>query len=96
MKIIEGRLDADAELVAARRWYGEGREIAARALGTEVARVIRQMEAAPDRWKRYGRDTLRFFLPNFPFSLIYRERQDAVEIVAFAYHRRRPRYWRGR
>lgn len=77
----------------ARRWYEERSEIAARALGSEVAWAIRQIQETPSRWKRYLRGTRRFFLPNFPFSLIYRERPDVIEVVAFAHHRRRPGYW---
>ena len=80
----------------ARRWYRERSEIAARAFGTEVARAIRQIEEAPRRWKRHLGDTRRVFLPNFLFSVIYREREDNIEIVAFAHHRRRPGYWHDR
>ena len=32
-------------------------------------------------------------LPRFPFSIIYREAGERVEILAVAHHRRRPAYW---
>ncbi|MEY3202539.1 MAG: hypothetical protein RIR70_2089 [Pseudomonadota bacterium] len=32
----------------------------------------------------------------FPFSVIYRAREDEIEVVAIAHHRRRPGFWRGR
>ena len=35
-------------------------------------------------------------LPNFPFSIVYRVHQDAMQVVAVAHHRRRPGYWRDR
>jgi len=38
----------------------------------------------------------RFPLNDFPFFLIYRERDDHLEIVALAHTSRKPYYWRGR
>jgi toxin ParE1/3/4 len=38
----------------------------------------------------------RFPLEHFPFFLIYRERGDALEIVALAHKSRKPNYWRPR
>ena len=57
---------------------------------------MREICNAPERWKRADYGTRRFMLPNFPFSIVYRVQQDAVEVVAVAHHRRRPGYWRGR
>ncbi|MDQ3776111.1 MAG: type II toxin-antitoxin system RelE/ParE family toxin [Pseudomonadota bacterium] len=71
-------------------------EIAARAFATEFAWAVREICNAPERWKRADYATRRFMLPNFPFSIVYRVQQDAVEVVAVAHHRRRPGYWRGR
>ena len=38
----------------------------------------------------------RFPLRDFPFFLIYRERDDHLQIVALAHTSRKPNYWRGR
>ena len=32
-------------------------------------------------------------MPRFPFSIIYREASEEVEILAVAHHKRRPAYW---
>lgn len=85
--------DADAELMDAQHWYEQRSDIAARAFGTEVAWAIGQIQDAPGRWKRHLGGTRRLLLPNFPFSIIYREREGAIEVVALAHHRRRPGYW---
>ena len=85
--------DAEVELLESRRWYEERSAITARAFGAEVAWAINQIEAGPRRWKRHLHGTRRFLLPNFPFSVVYREAEGAIEIVAIAHHRQRPGYW---
>ena len=35
----------------------------------------------------------RLVLRRFPYSVVFVEHGDEVRIVAFAYHRRAPRYW---
>ncbi len=93
---VEFHPDAEAELMAARRWYEARSEIAARAFTAEVTQAIRRIREAPSRWKRHLGGTRRSMLPSFPFAVIYRERDDRIEIVAVAHHRRRPGYWIGR
>jgi hypothetical protein len=48
------------------------------------------------RWPRHGRCARRYVVPRFPFSSVYRMREDEVEIIAVAHGRRRPGYWRSR
>lgn len=41
-------------------------------------------------------DIRRALLPGFPFSVMYREVGQVIQILAVAPHRRRPGYWAGR
>ncbi|MGH8467511.1 MAG: type II toxin-antitoxin system RelE/ParE family toxin [Gammaproteobacteria bacterium] len=94
--IVYFHAEAEAEVLEARAWYAERSEIAARAFATEVDWAVREIGSAPERWKRHEYGTRWFMLPNFPFSIVYRVHQDAVQVVAVVHHRRRPGYWRGR
>ena len=47
-----------------------------------------QIEAPPD--------IRRAQMIRFPYTVIYRIKQDAIQILAIAHHRRRPLYWLGR
>ena len=38
----------------------------------------------------------KFILATYPYSLVYEETDDAVEIVAFPHHKQRPGYWKSR
>jgi toxin ParE1/3/4 len=87
---------AAAEVVAAVQWYAERSPIAARAFATELNACVERVREAPDRWPRYGHSTRRYLFPNFPFSLVHRVRNEEIEIIAVAHHRRRPGYWRSR
>ncbi|MGH8557750.1 MAG: type II toxin-antitoxin system RelE/ParE family toxin [Methylococcales bacterium] len=94
--IVHFHSEAEAEVLEARNWYAERSAIAARAFSTEIASSIQKIADAPERWKSYEFGTRRFILPNFPFSIIYRVHENAVQVVAVSHHRRRPGYSRSR
>src|SRR6185437_2059700 len=41
-----------------------------------------------------GMGTRGLFLYRFPFSIIYRDEEASVSVVAIAHHKRRPGYWK--
>ena len=41
-------------------------------------------------------DIRRSRMKRFPFTVIYREFSDSIQILALAHNRRRPQYWLGR
>jgi toxin ParE1/3/4 len=47
----------------------------------------------PKRWPRIYGLFRRYLLHRFPFSAVYIERGDFIEIIAVAHHRRKPGYW---
>ena len=90
--------EARAELRAAALWYDEK----SRGLGAEfvalvdaaLRRIALQPEAAPC-W-RADRAYRVKLVRGFPFSIFFRIRSGAVEVVAVAHQKRRPAYWLGR
>ena len=87
---------AAAEVEAAVQWYAERSPVAARAFAAEVNVCVERVGEAPERWPWYAHGTRRYLFPHFPFSLVYRVRDEEIEIVALAHHRKRPGYWRSR
>jgi plasmid stabilization system protein ParE len=61
-----------------------------------VANAIRRAAASPEHGAPRSRNTRRFLVKGFPFSVIYRASDQEVLIVAIADARRRPEYWAGR
>jgi toxin ParE1/3/4 len=51
---------------------------------------------APERWA-IAKGVRRALVTRFPYALVYREvAEGAVEFIAVAHLRRRPKYWSGR
>lgn len=49
---------------------------------------------SPKQWKiELKPDIRRAPLHRFPFSIIYREKQSIIQVLAVAHNRRRPLYW---
>ena len=88
--------EAFEEAEAAQRWYSERSLVAARAFTAELGHAIEIVSESPERWPRSSANTRRYVFPRFPFSLVYRMKDNVIEIVAVAHHKRRPGYWRHR
>ncbi|MGH9750648.1 MAG: type II toxin-antitoxin system RelE/ParE family toxin [Candidatus Polarisedimenticolia bacterium] len=84
---------AFAEAEGAAIWYRERSPQAEAAFLAELERAIREIGAGSERWPPYLRNTRRYLLHRFPFSVVYRERAGKIEIVAVAHAHRRPGYW---
>lgn len=62
----------------------------------ELDLAIQRVQQAPRRWPAYLGETRRYLPRRFPFSVVFREAADRIEIIAIAHARRRPGYWLGR
>lgn len=96
MTKIEFHPEARLELENARSWYRDRSQLAARSFVAEVLRALRTIAVSPDAWPRTRANERRFVLKRFPYSIIYRTRENEVFITAVAHHRRLPDYWHGR
>jgi toxin ParE1/3/4 len=60
-------------------------------------RAIQKVCEAPGRYAiEHPPDIRRVRLKPFPLTIVFRERNGTVEVLAVAHHRRRPGYWSGR
>lgn len=91
---VELHPEALIEARAAVDWYRERNPSAAAALLAEIDVAINEIAASPERWPGFLHGTRRFLLHRFPFSVVYRIGDDAIQVIAFAHARRRPGYWR--
>ena len=84
------------EAEAAARWYRERSPRAATRFVDEIYQVIDKILDTPQRWPQGLGGTRKVILPCFPFTVVYRESDDAIQILAVAHGRRRPGYWKAR
>jgi plasmid stabilization system protein ParE len=96
MTKIEFHTEAQSELEDAHAWYRERSELAARAFAAEIDYAIRSISRSPDAWPQTRSNEHRFVFRSFPYSIIYRVRQDEIFITAIAHQKRRPGYWSSR
>ena len=74
--------DISSEIKASYNWY----QVQAKGLGDDF---IAELEAAydaiselPETWPKFQREFRRFLLSRFPFSIIYKETNQSIFIVA--------------
>lgn len=88
--------EAEQELTEAEVWYHERSPIAAHAFALEFDHAIRSIAEAPLQWPKGMRGEHRFVLDRFPYTVLYRVRDDHVFVTAVAHQSRRSGYWRHR
>ncbi len=63
----------------------------------EFENAMKRVCEGPHRYPIEGQPDLRRIRMNrFPFTIIYREKDGIVQVLAVAHQRRRPQYWLGR
>ena len=63
----------------------------------EFENAMRLVCASPHRYPiEKEPDVRRVRMKRFPYSVLYRETADVVQVLAIAHYRRRPAYWLGR
>jgi plasmid stabilization system protein ParE len=81
------------EADGARAWYAARNPTVADAFLLELDAAIANIADGPMRWPRIHGRFRRYLLHKFPFSVVYIERRDFIEVIAVAHHRRKPGYW---
>jgi plasmid stabilization system protein ParE len=87
---------AAQEAESAYDWYAARDPNVADAFRDELQHAVEAVARNPLTWPRHAPRTRRYVFPRFPFSLIYRLRDDEPEVIAVAHAKRRPGYWRSR
>jgi plasmid stabilization system protein ParE len=98
MYSVEVHPDVYAELEHSRAWYEERAENLGTEFLVEVDRAIVTVREAPAIWP--FRDDLRrirrYLVHRFPYGVIYRVRDNIIQVITVMHLRRHPDYWRGR
>ena len=90
---LEFHPEAIDETREARSWYRARSLKAEKDFLAELPRAILHVRESPGTWPRFEPEARRFLLHRFPFSVVYRIKGEAVQILALAHGKRRPAYW---
>lgn len=98
MKWVRFTDSASAELADAVRWYEQQRTGLGAELFDAVAHTVDLIRANPEIGAlRAGPVVVRQILVRrFPYIVVYRTREQHIEVVAIAHTSRRPDYWKHR
>jgi toxin ParE1/3/4 len=88
--------EAEQEYLSALAWYNERSAATALDFEAEFQRAVSAVAEAPERWPTYFSRCRRYLLHQFPFSIVYRNLDEAVFVLAVAHGHRRPGYWKKR
>jgi plasmid stabilization system protein ParE len=84
------------EAQAAADWYRKRNDAAANAFLSELDRVIRMIASNPRQWPLFVGGCRRLVFRRFPFSVVYREKAEKIQIIALVHSKRKPGYWTNR
>jgi plasmid stabilization system protein ParE len=87
---------ADEDLTHAAEVYAAADVEIARSFLSELLRVRGLILEAPQRWMKHAEGIHRKRLRRFPFVVIYRIKDDTVQVLAVAHTSRPPSYWKDR
>jgi toxin ParE1/3/4 len=94
--VVELHPAALQDIQEVREWYASRSEMAAAGFFAEVEKALQGIGERPEAWPRFVHGTRRFLLRRYPFSVVYRLKASAIQVVAVAHSKRRPGFWRDR
>ncbi|MBL8182327.1 MAG: type II toxin-antitoxin system RelE/ParE family toxin [Blastocatellia bacterium] len=88
--------EAEAEFADAVSYYDAAEDGLGDDLEQEVAAVVARILRNPNSWPKYSNRTRRCLCNRFPYSIIYRVKDDEIVIYAVMHQKRKPGYWKDR
>jgi plasmid stabilization system protein ParE len=89
--------EARADLKEGKAFYRHRSPLAAVAFEREIDAAISRITEAPMRYQHGEHGTREFVLPwRFPYTVVYRLKENLIVIVAVAHHSKEAGYWHHR
>jgi len=90
------RPEAEADVVAARRWYEKQRPGLGDAFTERVEEILARIAQTPEFYAVALRGVRCGKLRQFPYVVYYRILADRIEVIGVLHASRHPRVWQGR
>lgn len=84
------------EVKASYEWYQNQTKGLGDDFLSELESAYQTIVELPDTWPRFNTNYRRFLLGKFPFSVIYRAKNNSIFIIAVMHNSRKPGYWGNR
>jgi len=96
MKVVRFHSDAESEMVAAAAYYEAQQPDLGRRFLTAVQDAVNRVAVNPYLFPSVDLDVRRCITKTFPFGILFRDRPDAIVIMAVMHLHRDPDYWKTR
>ena len=87
---------AEAELIAAATWYEEQQKDLGKRFLSSVEDGISRLKINPLLFPLIDSEIRRCLTRTFPFGILFRYRNERIEVIAVMHLRREPGYWQER
>lgn len=88
--------DIAREIKASYEWYQNQAEGLGDDFMAEVESAYEAIAELPNTWPKFSNNCRRFLLSRFPFSVIYRAKNNSIFVVAVMHNSKKPGYWERR
>ncbi len=93
MKPIVFHPDVEKDIESAFEWYeGKSEGLGIRFV-SELEKAFDAIRYAPSSWTLFRYGFRRYTVSHFPFSVIYKETNEKVYVIAVMHHRQSPNHW---
>jgi len=88
--------DIAHEIKASYQWYQDQAEGLGDDFIAELESAYEAIAELSDTWPKFSKNCRRFLLSRFPFSVIYRAKNNSIAVIAVMHHSKKPGYWESR
>ncbi len=93
MKPFRFHPEARLDYLSAVAWYQQQSILAPEDFISEIEHAIAQARTHPQMFPSFLFGAQRVLASTFPYSVIYRDTGEEIQIIAVAHGKRRPGYW---
>lgn len=96
MKSIRFHPDARIEMVESALFYEKQQQGLGKRYLESVQSAIHRIQLLPSSYQIIEKNIRRCRIDKFPFGVIFRERNECIDIIAVMHFKRNPDYWKTR
>ena len=96
MKPIRFYPDAQIELIESARYYEDRQSGLGKRFLEAIRNATQRIQLFPTIFQHIDGDLRRARVERFPYGIVFRERDEYIEIIAVMHFKRNPEYWKTR
>ena len=96
MKSLSFHPEITEDIKASYEWYEEQSAGLGLSFVDELEKSYEAISNFPKSWSPFRFGFKRYILSRFPFSVVYKEEQETIFVIAVMHNSRNPKFWEAR